>query len=105
MNSPSPSRQAVSSSRGSSGAGFPSTSLPKSVSVSATATVPNPSSSLAGDFFFSTGVRGFRRRQVGIHPQAEFLELYGGEECVGPTRVRDGGSVMLGMYGNAKVMF
>jgi hypothetical protein len=75
------------------------------VSVSATATVPNPSSSLAGDFFFSTGVRGFRRRQVGIHPQAEFLELYGGEECVGPTRVRDGGSVMLGMYGNAKVMF
>lgn len=58
------------------------------------------------DFFFpSTGIKGFRRRQVGIHSQADFLELYGGEECVGPTRVRDGGSVMLGMYGNAKIMF
>jgi hypothetical protein len=65
----------------------------------------SPSSALASDFFSSTGVRGFRRRHVGIHSQSDFLEMYGGKECVDPTRVKDGGSVMLGMYSNAKVMF
>lgn len=51
------------------------------------------------------GVRGFKRRSVNIYDQAEFLELFGGEQEVGPTRTGDGASVMTSMYKNAKIMF
>jgi hypothetical protein len=61
-----------------------------------------------GSFFtpsHSTGVKGFRRRKVSIYDHAEFLEKFGGEEMVGPTRVKDGSSPMMGMYRNGRMMF
>jgi len=61
-----------------------------------------------GSFFtpsHSTGVKGFRRRKVSIYDHAEFLEKFGGKELVGPTRVKDGSSPMLGMYKNGRMMF
>lgn len=66
---------------------------------------PSPTPTLDNDFFSSTGVKGFRRRQVNIHTHAEFLERYAGSDILRATTLRDGGSVMLGMYRNAKVMF
>jgi hypothetical protein len=67
-------------------------------------TSPSDPTSLRDDFF-THSVRGFRRRQVGIHPQTEFLRTFGGEEVMSGTRTRDGISVLEGMYGNAKIMF
>ncbi|KAK4688906.1 hypothetical protein P7C73_g1206, partial [Tremellales sp. Uapishka_1] len=52
-----------------------------------------------------TGVQGFRRRAVGVYKHKEFLETFGGEKEVRQTRTKDGGNVMTGMYGNAKMMF
>lgn len=57
------------------------------------------------DDFFTPSVRGFRRRQVGIYPQTEFLRKFGAEEIMRATRTRDGTSVLEGMYGNAKILF
>ena len=78
-------------------------------------TTDNPASSdtspsdvtapLQGDFFSSSGVLGFRRRKVEILSQADFIEKHASAEMLAKTRVGDGGSVMLGMYKNAKVMF
>ncbi|ODN84079.1 hypothetical protein L202_00098 [Cryptococcus amylolentus CBS 6039] len=66
----------------------------------------NPASKISRDFFsHSSGVKGFRRRNVGIYTHAEFLEKYGGKEVLDKTRVRDGGNVMTGMYANAKMLF
>lgn len=58
---------------------------------------------IGGDFF--TGVKGFRRRQIVVYPQSTFLQQFGGEKEIAPTRTKDGASPMLGMYANAKVMF
>lgn len=60
-----------------------------------------------GDDFFSaaTGVRGFRRRAIGVYTQAEFILKYGGKDVVKATSTRDGNSTMLSMYRNAKVLF
>ena len=55
--------------------------------------------------FFTHSVRGFRRRQVGIYGQDEFMRKFGGEEIVGKLTLKDGVSVVDRMYGNAKVMF
>lgn len=75
---------------------------------------PTPPTSIKGaraqkalddDFFSPSGVRGFRRRHVGVYTQAEFIVKYGGEAMVGPTRMKDGLSPMLTMYDNAKIMF
>jgi len=61
-----------------------------------------------GSFFtpsHSTGVKGFRRRKVSIYDHAEFLARFGGKDLVGPTRVQDGSSPMMGMYKNGRMMF
>jgi hypothetical protein len=50
-------------------------------------------------------VRGFRRRKVEIMTQADFIEKHASADMLRKTRLGDGGSVMLGMYRNAKVMF
>ena len=55
--------------------------------------------------FFTHSVRGFRRRQVGVYGQDEFMKKFGGEEVVGKLTLKDGVSVVDRMYGNAKVMF
>lgn len=62
-------------------------------------------SPIAPNFFSSTGVKGFRRRQVSIYSHADFLAMHGGQEIVDATKTKDGESVMLGMYKNAKFMF
>ena len=62
---------------------------------------------LSDDFFSSAPVanKAFRRRQIKVYGQAEFISKFGGEKEIGPTRTRDGLSPMLGMYANAKIMF
>lgn len=67
--------------------------------------ISTPHSPIAPDFFSSTGVKGFRRRQVAIHSHAEFLTMHGGPDIIKATRTRDGENVMLDMYKNAKFMF
>ncbi|KAL1407698.1 hypothetical protein Q8F55_007131 [Vanrija albida] len=62
-------------------------------------------SRLNSDFFSSTGVRGFRRRSIGVYPQTEFIQKFGGKGIVQATKTRDGQSPMLGMYHNAKILF
>ena len=52
-----------------------------------------------------TGVQGFRRRHVGVHTHAEFLEMYADKRLLERTTLGDGTNVMLAMYGNAQVMF
>lgn len=64
-----------------------------------------PHTALEGDFFQSHPVRGFRRRNINIYSQADFLRDFGGDEIVRATTVKDGSWVMGGMYGNAKIMF
>ena len=76
------------------------TDTPASSDASSEVTAP-----LQGDFFSSSGVLGFRRRKVEILSQADFIEKHASAEMLAKTRVGDGGSVMLGMYKNAKVMF
>ncbi|WVR05785.1 hypothetical protein IAU60_002810 [Kwoniella sp. DSM 27419] len=73
-----------------------------SPSANGTTSPGKPSAPLHKDFF--SGVKGFRRRQVGIYSHAEFSERFG-REYVERTKTKDGASVMLGMYKNAKVMF
>lgn len=58
---------------------------------------------LSNDFF--TGVRGFRRRQINVYSQAEFVMKFGGREAISATTTRDGTSLMLSMYNNTKVLF
>lgn len=61
---------------------------------------------LGSDFFSAaTGVRGFRRRSIGVYTQPDFIMKYGGREAVQATSTRDGISTMLSMYRNAKVLF
>jgi hypothetical protein len=63
---------------------------------------------LRDDFFSSTppaAAKGFKRRQISVYSQADFIAKFGGEAEVAPTRTRDGLSPMLGMYSNAKIMF
>lgn len=58
-----------------------------------------------GPTFFTHSVRGFRRRDVKVWEQADFLREFGGDEVIAKTRTGDGGSVMEEMYKNARVMF
>lgn len=79
-------------------------------------TIPSPSSTsdspsssplkIKQDFFsHSSGVKGFRRRNIGIYTHADFLAKFGGKEILDKTTVKDGANVMTAMYKNAKMMF
>lgn len=67
---------------------------------------PTKPSRLGSDFFSAaTGVRGFRRRAIGVYTQPDFILKYGGKEAIEKTTTRDGMCAMLTMYNNAKVLF
>ncbi|AAW42702.1 conserved hypothetical protein [Cryptococcus deneoformans JEC21] len=82
---------------------------PSRITPSPSSTPDSPSSlpsKIKQDFFsHSSGVKGFRRRNIGIYTHADFLAKYGGKEILDKTTVKDGANVMTAMYKNAKMMF
>ena len=45
------------------------------------------------------------RTTVAIHTQADFVRQHGGSELMKKLTTKDGGNLIQGMYGNAKIMF
>ncbi|KAK1927996.1 S-adenosyl-L-methionine-dependent methyltransferase [Papiliotrema laurentii] len=80
-------------------------SPPADLSLSPTGESTNGRSDVLRNDFFSHSVRGFRRRQVGIYSQDEFVSKFGGEEITDKLKTKDGANIVSGMYGNAKIMF